>query len=359
MDYKTIFKKIVLLILIALGIFISAKLFMFYIPFLIAYIISLLVDPIIKFINKKTNLSRKTSSIIVLATVFLLLIGLFSWGVIILISESTHLLGALNTYLEKAIFWSNNIFRNYNLDKLSLPQEVKDLIQSTSTEILNKIIDLVKSILNNILEYLKSIPTILIYTVITILATYFITSDKFYILDRLEHHIPKKVLWIITEKIQKICKSLGEYLKAEVTMIGISFVIVLMGLNIFYLMGMNVGYPLLMALFISFVDALPILGAGTIMLPWSLILFFNKEYSVSTSILGLYIFVIAVRQFIGPKIVSNKIGVHPIFTLIAMYTGFKFLGIIGILVGPIVLIILKNIFENSIDKGIVKTILEE
>lgn len=142
-------------------------------------------------------------------------------------------------------------------------------------------------------------------------------------------------------------------------MVGISFVIVLMGLNIFYLFGMNVGYPLIMALFIGFVDALPILGAGTVMIPWSIILFLNNEKSVGFSILGLYIFVIALRQFLEPKIVSSKIGIHPIFTLIAMYTGFKLIGIIGMLIGPIVLIILKNIFENSLDKGIVKTILEE
>ena len=359
MEYKTILKKTVLLIFIAIIIILSAKVFMFYIPFLIAYIISLLVDPIIRFINKKTNLSRKTSSIIVLATVFLSALGLISWGVVSLVSESTHLLGSLNTYLEKAGTWMNYVLKNFDMDRLSIPNELKELIQLTSSDVLSKAIEFIKNILNNFLEYLKSIPKILIYTVITILATYFITSDKFYILDRLEHHIPKKVLGIISEKVQKIAKSLGAYLKAEAIMIGISFVIVLMGLNIFYLMGMNVGYPLLMALFISFVDALPILGAGTIMVPWSVILFLNKEYSVASSILGLYIFMIAVRQFLGPKIVSNNIGIHPIFTLIAMYTGFKFLGVIGLLVGPIVLIILKNIFENSIDKGIVKTILED
>ena len=359
MEYKTILKKTVLLIFIAIIIILSAKVFMFYIPFLIAYIISLLVDPIIRFINKKTNLSRKTSSIIVLATVFLSALGLISWGVVSLVSESTHLLSSLNTYLEKAGTWMNSVLKNFDMDKLSIPNELKELIQSTSSDVLSKVIEFIKNILNNFLEYLKSIPKILIYTVITILATYFITSDKFYILDRLEHHIPKKILRKITVKVQKIAKSLGAYLKAEAIMIGISFVIVLMGLNIFYLMGMNVGYPLLMALFISFVDALPILGAGTIMVPWSVVLFLNKEYSVASSILGLYVFMIAVRQFLGPKIVSNNIGIHPIFTLIAMYTGFKFLGVIGLLVGPIVLIILKNIFENSIDKGIVKTILED
>lgn len=55
---------------------------------------------------------------------------------------------------------------------------------------------------------------------------------------------------------------------------------------------------------------------------------------------------------------SEHIGVHPIFTLIAMYTGFKVSGIIGLIIGPIVLIILQNVFETMIDNGIVKTILD-
>lgn len=332
---------------------------MFYIPFLIAYIISLLVEPLIKIINKKTDLSRKTSSIIVLATFFVVLVGLVAWGLVTLVSESTNLLEGLNTYLEKAIDWVNIGLKKIDMAKLALSDEIKQTIQASFTDLLSKATDLLKNALNSFLEGLKSIPTILIYTFITILATYFITSDKIYIWDRMEHHVPKKILGKISTKVQKITHSLGEYLKAQITMVGISFVIILMGLNIFYLMGMNVGYPLLMALFISFVDALPILGAGAIMVPWSIILFLNKEYSVAFSILGLYIFVLAVRQVLEPKIVSKKIGVHPLFTLIAMYTGFKLIGIAGMLIGPIVFIILKNIFENTIDKGIVKSILEE
>ena len=359
MESKTILKKAGLLIMIFLILVLSAKLFAFYVPFLIAYIISLVVEPIIKWVHKKTDFSRKTSSILVLATVFLVLIGLVSWGTISLISESTNLLGALNTYLEKAVEWVNSALKNADMDKLALSDEMKQMIQDISSDALNKVIDFLKNTLTNFLESLKSIPTMMIYIVITILATYFITSDKIYIWDRMEHHIPKKILGKVATKVQKITSSLGGYLKAEMTLIGISFVIVLMGLNIFYLLGMNVGYPLLMALFIGFVDALPILGSGTVMIPWTIILLLNKEYSVGFSILGLYIFTSAIRQLLEPKIVSSKIGVHPLFTLIAMYTGFKLMGILGMLIGPIVLIILKNIFENTIDRGIVKTILEE
>jgi predicted PurR-regulated permease PerM len=59
-----------------------------------------------------------------------------------------------------------------------------------------------------------------------------------------------------------------------------------------------------------------------------------------------------------PRVVSNKIGIHPIFTLIAMYTGFKLSGIIGLFIGPIILIILQNVFETMIDNGIVKSIFD-
>ena len=117
----------------------------------------------------------------------------------------------------------------------------------------------------------------------------------------------------------------------------------LCGVSVDYLLDeeQNVDYPILMAIVIGFVDALPILGAGSVMIPWSIILFLNSNNSLAFSVIGLYIFIVVLKQLLEPKLVSNNIGIHPIFTLIAMYTGFKFLGLIGLLAGPIILIILK------------------
>ena len=109
---------------------------------------------------------------------------------------------------------------------------------------------------------------------------------------------------------------------------------------------------------IAFVDALPIFGSGTVMLPWSGFLAFTGDLKLAIGILALWCIMSIIRQFIEPKIVSGSIGIHPIFTLIAMYTGFKFIGVLGLLLGPIILIILKNIYGTIIDKGVVKSILE-
>lgn len=99
------------------------------------------------------------------------------------------------------------------------------------------------------------------------------------------------------------------------------------GLYIYKIVGFNIKYPLLIALGIGFVDALPILGSGTVMAPWAIIEAVNGDFKLGMAILILWIIMSIVRQFLEPKIVSNKIGIHPIFTLIAMYTGFKIIGI--------------------------------
>ena len=114
-----------------------------------------------------------------------------------------------------------------------------------------------------------------------------------------------------------------------------------------------------MAIFIGFVDALPILGSGTVMVPWAIISGLNGDLNLGIAIIVLLIIMSIVRQFLEPKLVSKNIGVHPIFTLIAMYTGYKFIGVIGMLLGPILLIIIKNIYASMIDQGIVKTIFDK
>ena len=183
-------------------------------------------------------------------------------------------------------------------------------------------------------------------------------TDKIYMLDQIEHHLPEEWVKKLTKHIKALTKKIGCYLKAQFILIMVSFIISLIGLYIFSAIGMKVSYPLLTAIGIAVVDALPIFGSGTVMVPWAVISACTGDITLGISILVLWIIMSIVRQIIEPKIVSRQIGIHPIFTLIAMYTGFRFIGFLGMFVGPIVLIILKEIYGNRIDKGFVKSIFE-
>lgn len=358
MSYKRFLIILIDLIILCILSFLSYKLILFYIPFLFAYIISLLAEPMIKFFSKNTSLTRKTCSIITLIIIFSIFVLVIGFIFIKLISETNNLLNGINFYIEKISKFVSNMEEKIKFTKLNLSSEVVALFDKSISDFLSSFSINIKNFLMKLLNYITSLPNFFINLIITILATYFITSDKLYILDRMEHHLSKKMMGKIMIHSKEIISTLGQYLKAELILSFITFIIVLTGLNIFYLCGMNIQYPIIIALIIGFIDSLPILGAGSIMIPWSLISFLNNNASLGFSILGLYIFTLLSKQLLEPKIVSSKIGIHPIFTLFAMYTGYKIIGILGLIIGPIVLIIIKNIFSNAIDKGIINSVIE-
>lgn len=353
-----VLKNILILALTILGCYLGFKLALFYTPFLIAFVISILLEPCIRFIMKKTKLRRKTSSIIIFLIAIIIIAGLLTWGIVTLVTETSNLLTNLNEYLEKGYFLIQNLINTIDFESLNIPDNIMTTVQKSALEFLANFVEWAKSALTNVINILTSIPKVGVYTVVTLLALYFMCVDKVYMIDQLEHHMPQKWVKKLGIHVKELTKTLGGYLKAEITLVFISFIICLVGLYIFHFIGLNVQYPLLMALIIGFIDLLPIFGSGTFMVPWAVILACTGNITLAICILVLWIIMSIVRQLIEPKIVSGNIGIHPIFTLIAMYTGFKFMGVIGMIVGPIILIILKNIFATFIDKGVFKSIFE-
>lgn len=349
---KVLYRVIILVISIAV-IFLSLKLAIYYIPFLIAFIISTLIEPIIKWTCSKNNFTRKTNAVIVMLIVFSILLCLISFAIVKLVVESYNLLQNSNVYMDKIY----SIWNKIDLNKINLPEQISEMLKHSADKIIGYFNEFTINLLTKFLNSLKELPIIGIYIVITILATYFICSERFLILDQLEHHFPNILLKKIRYKMKNIINSLGNYLKAEAILILISFIEVLIGLYLFKILGLGIKFPFIMALLTGFVDALPILGSGSVLIPWAIVSASNGNVSLGIAIFSLYVIVLIIRQLLEPKIVSNKLGIHPIFTLIAMYTGFRISGIIGLIIGPIILIILKEVFSNMIDDGIVKNIL--
>ena len=355
-DIKKIIYKILILVLTIVLICLGFKLAIFYMPFLIAFVLYLLIEPIIRFCMNKFHFKRKTSSLLILILVLSIIIGLLVWGIVTIISESSNLLSNLNEYVNIIQNFVNEKTTKFDFSKVQLSQELTSIINSSSHDLISHISEIVKNFLTGVLTKLTSLPTIGFYIVITIMSLYFISTDKIYMIDQLEHHLPRTWVKSIATHVNGIAKSLGGYLKAQAILILVSFIISLIGLYIYSWVGFNIKYPLLVG--IGFIDALPILGSGTVMVPWAIISACKGDLTLGIAILVLWLIMSVIRQIIEPKIVSGQLGVHPIFTLVAMYTGFKFCGVLGLFVGPIILIVLKNIFENRIDKGLVKSIIE-
>ena len=257
--WTRILKNILVLIVSIILIFLVLKLAIFYMPFLIGFVISLFVEPLIKLVVKKTKLERKKGAIIVLAIIFIILLGLLTWGVVTLLTESSNLLQSLNKYIQLIYSKINEYMKIIKGGNSKIPVEIVTIIEKSTDKVIVFITNYVSTFLSKVTQTISALPTIGIYTFITLLATYFICTDKLYIIDTLEHQLPKRWAKKIGIHSREIIKSLGGYLKAEAILIIISFFIVLIGLYILKFLNFNVPYPFLAALGIGFVDALPIL----------------------------------------------------------------------------------------------------
>ena len=254
--WTRVFKRILYVVFILLGLYIGLKLSVFYMPFLVAFIISLMVEPAIKFIMRKTNLTRRTSSIIIFVIVSLIILGTLTWLIITLFSESSSLLQGLNNYFDKAYIQFQSLISTFNYDKGT---RFATYASNSTEDLLTTASNWLRGALTGLINFITSLPSIAICIGITVVALYFICVDKIYILDQIEYHLPKVWVKKIRVLLKDLIDSLGGYLKAEATLILVSFIVSLIGLYILEFSGFNVQYPLLMALFIGFVDALPIL----------------------------------------------------------------------------------------------------
>lgn len=143
-------------------------------------------------------------------------------------------------------------------------------------------------------------------------------------------------------------KGIKAYIKAQLILMVITFVITGIGLTI-----IDAPYPIMISLGIAILDVIPVLGAGLVMIPWSIISFITGQTEMGTNLAIVYIVLLILRQVMEPKIVGNKIGIRPLYTFIATILGATIMGPIGVILGPLIAIIINSIIKirNNLDKG--------
>ena len=359
-SYKNFdFKKLYFLVYIALillVVFLAFKLGIFLFPFTIALFFSILTRPFTRFLQKRLKLSKKLSTIISIVTFLLIFFGIIGWGSLKLISEIYKLSQNLNSYSEiTQKLWTDSMAKVYTYlgnFPSGFTKQVNDTINSFISSGSSKLGGFIKGLIS----FITSIPTVILYICITILATFFISLDRDEIVSFLEQQLPKSWLDKVFNIKTDMFTVLGSYIKAQIILMTICFFEILVCLNLLSFLGLNVPYPLLMSIIICIIDALPILGAGTILIPWAVISFALSDIKLGIALIIIYLFVLSVRQMLEPKLVSQTLGVHPLITLISMYSGFKIFGVIGFLIGPVVMIILKNVFSRELEVGFFRDI---
>lgn len=335
------------------GIYLAYKLAFYVLPFLIAFIISTLIEPLVSLLTKKLKFSRRLAS----AVALLFVVAAFGFIVVIaisrLVSEIVSISRVLPDYFTDLYNNIDILIRKGTDIYLGLPKEVTNNIENVIANLSQSLAKITTSFFTGILNTAISVPQALIFTLVTILSTYFIASDRERIAGYFAAQVPESWINKFRSIRNDMFSALFGYIRAQLILMTITFTELYTG---FLVIGLK--HPLILALMISIVDALPILGTGGILVPWSIYEFLTGDIRLGVSILLIYVIVLIVRQMIEPKVLGQQIGVHPLLTLIAMYTGLQLLGVIGLIIGPVSLLLLKNIFSGFLKNKPLKEILK-
>lgn len=217
--------------------------------------------------------------------------------------------------------------------------------------------------ITGVLSTATRIPSIIISIVVTIVLACFMTADYDLITRFVYCQFPKEKRKDLTRAKQLLKMNLGKMAKAYALIMLVTFTEVFIGLTILKMIGLfNSSYIAVIAVVTAIVDVIPVLGTGTIVLPWAAYSFITGNIGMGIGLLVLYAVVTVIRQIVEPKLVSNQLGLPPFVTLIAMYLGLKIIGVLGVFILPIIAIMLKLLNDEGIIdlwKSPTKTMLRE
>ncbi len=315
-------------------------------PFVIGLIVAALLRRIIDAIAQKAHIKRAFVSIFILLifySVIALLTIYISANVFYFLKDIFNRLPAIYTEVANSIEPAlEDETRNILLQFPEIEVYLEDIFNSISNSIFSVITTASTTVVGTITGFAGRVPSILINFLFTIVSSFFFTIDYHRIAGFVMRQFPKDRREMILKLKDNVIGTLGKFIKAYATLIIITFAELSVGFLI-----LRIPNPFLIAGIVAFVDILPILGTGAVLLPWTIIAFIFGNNPMAIGILILYIIVTIVRQTLEPKVVGQQIGLHPVVTLLCIFAGAQLLGVVGLLLFPITATILKKMNDEG------------
>lgn len=358
---KIILNIVIPLLWIGLVCYAGPKLLRFFLPFVIGWIIAMIANPLVRFLESRVKLVRRHSSVIIIVAVLAMIIGLGYFVISRLLMQAVSLSRELPELYSVAEAEAQEIFIRFeNLFRM-LPDSMQMEWQKITGSIGEFFGLMVQKIASPTVEaagsVAKGIPGALVNLVVTILSSYFFIAEREKLLEFGKRYFSKESSRYYQYLKRDVKRLIGGYFLAQFKIMFVMAAILAAG---FLLLGVR--YAFLLAILVAVLDFLPLFGTGTVLLPWAVFKLLAGEYALAAGLGLLYVLGQVVRQMIQPKIVGDSMGVPPLMTLVLLYLGFKLQGISGmILAVPIGIIVIKlweyGMFDSLIEN--VKLLIRE
>ena len=326
-------------------------------PLLLAILISTAMEPLVRMLSGtnrsgekvRGGLPRKVAVLLVMLIVFTLLITV---GFFIIQGVVSELISLAESLPAKIPQWMESLDQLGQQISAQFPiistENLASIIQSLSRHLTESITTIAASAVS----FVTQMPAIILFIVFTIMSTYFFSVSRFSIMRNLKRQLPQSWQETAQHLYGTLAKALFGWLKAQFIILCCMFLVI--GFTI-----LNVHYALLIALGIAVMDALPILGSGLVMIPWIGYQLFFGSLPMGIGLALIYVLLIFTRQSIEPRVVGGQFGLPSLWTMCAMYAGFRLFGFIGLFLGPLTLLLMYNVAKMYLQKRTYREVLAD
>ncbi len=342
--WKVLVSLIFSLLATVLFIYVGIRLFVFFMPFVVGWFIAYITSPVVEWLERRLKLVKKLGSALIIIVVLAGVISLFWFIGSQLWEEIASLVRDMPSMYEDLEKGLDTIGENMQGFFEMLPKGIQDgwfmfagNLDIMMGDIMGRLSDPAVTAAGN---FAKRIPSVLIALIVTFISAYFFIAERQDVIRWAKRVAPDPIVKRMSMVVSNLKCAVGGYFKAQFKIMGVVFVILLVG---FVILGINFNF--LLAFLIAFLDFLPFFGTGTALIPWAAYKFMVGDYRMMAGLLILYGVSQLVRQLIQPKFVGDSIGMKPLPTLVFLYAGYRLGSVFGMILAVPVGMIVINLYE--------------
>lgn len=317
-------------------------------PFLIAWLIALMLNPVVEWMSEQFRMPRWLSVTICLTLFITSMLTVAAAVVTRVVREVYNLSNSMDHFLR---LWREFFIQLFENDKVrtfletlgslykdnpNLQGSINSNLSSTAEKITTVITNFITSFLDAIVRLLSSLPNVASISIIILLSAFFISKDWSRWMGIPARAMPASINQSMRTIWGDLKQALFGYLRAQLFLISITMFIITTGLIV-----LRVDYAITIGLLVGIIDLLPYLGVGAVMIPWIVYCFAVDQGSLGIGLLIVYAIVLLTRQIMEPKVLASTVGLDPLLMLIAMFVGMQLFGFLGLIVGPVSLVLLS------------------
>lgn len=336
------------------GILFFRYVFVAFVPFLIAWAISVPIYPASCALSRRTRIPRRICSFVLMLLFLALIVTVISLVAGKIVSELVRLWNIFLNDGDKVVLYFRNVFSVIGSVGSKLPFLHKlegSGLEDKLTEVINEIIIKIRdafiarfgqALPDAAIVIAKGLPSVIFVSVVTVVASFYFSMDVDLVHGIIRSYLPEKGRRYIAFLKKRVFSAVRKYLRAYIIIFLITFFELLAGLLI-----LRINYAFLIAFAIAAVDIFPILGTGTVLVPWAAIMLIMGDHFAGIGLIVLYAVITIARQAFEPKILGDSMGMHPLVTLMGMYLGCRLFGVAGLILVPMVIMIVFSCIKDG------------